>query len=88
MAASARAVSITTSATRIDTIEGGNNRVIGLAVYNAGAASVYLGGSGVTTAQGFTLPVGATATLDVDTTDGLYGIAAGTVEVRVLEVGI
>lgn len=88
MAVNARAVSVTTSATRLDTIEGGNNRVIGLAVYNAGGSSVYLGGSGVTTAQGLTLPAGAGATMDVDTTDGLYAIAGGTVEVRVLEVGV
>ena len=53
---------------------------------NVGAATVYLGGSGVTTAQGFPLVANATLQLILDL-DALFGIVTtGTVDVRVMEV--
>lgn len=89
MATSARAVSVTTGATRLDTIEGGSNRVVSCAVYNNGTATVYLGGSGVTAAAGYPLGAGLHMSFPLDSTDGLFGVAAtGTVEVRVVETGV
>ena len=91
MAFSGRAVSVATTATRIDTAaeDISLDRKSGIAVYNNGAAIVYLGGSGVTTAAGFPLAVGGQVSMDADAAEGLYGIvASGTVEVRVLEVGV
>lgn len=54
-----------------------------LTIKNAGAASVFLGGSGVTTTTGLDLASGATVGLTVH--ESLYGIVAtGTVTVHVL----
>lgn len=50
-----------------------------------GSASVHLGGSAVTAADGFTLVAGATLQLDLTQNDALYGItSSGTVAVHVL----
>lgn len=54
-----------------------------VAVYNNGTTTVYLGGPDVTVAQGFPLPPGGQAAFD--RVDGLYVIAASTVELRVLD---
>lgn len=92
MAYKSRAVTVTTTATRLDTADetdsyGGSV----IAIYNLSASTVYVGGSDVTTANGF--PVEAsTGKFSVDsqvTTDALYGIVAtGTAEVRVFEQGV
>lgn len=51
--------------------------------------SVSLGGSTVTAAAGYELLAGEAVSLDVDSTEKLYAIAAsGTVTVHVLEGGI
>jgi hypothetical protein len=87
MAVNSRAVSVGTTATRLD--NSGNNAQ-SLAVYNAGSATVYVGGSDVTTANG--IPVAATSWgpgMDLKPGDALYGIvASGTHEVRVIESGV
>lgn len=99
MAAKSSAVTVATTATRLDTaVEGGSAGNYeqgqpgqGLALFNNGAATVYLGGSDVTTSNGFPMP-GGTYGPSVELADpgeGVYGIvAAGTVEVRVFEVGV
>jgi hypothetical protein len=57
-------------------------------VVNAGAQTVYLGGPAVTTANGLPLDAGGSFDLDgIGPDDELFGVvAAGTAEVRVLEV--
>lgn len=91
MATKTRAVTVTTTATRLDTTDE-TDSVSGssLVVYNNGSATVYVGGSDVTTANG--LPVAASAWgpgVDLDPGEAWYGIvASGTVEVRVGEQGI
>lgn len=90
MALDPRAVSVATTATRIDT-EVETDRAPGssVAVYNNGAATVYLGDADVTTAVGYPVAAGEHFSIDLDTSEALFGIvAAGTVEVRVLEQGI
>lgn len=84
------AVSVTTSATRLDTGAANNPQGSAIGVYNNGASTVYLGGSGVTTATGFPLAAGTSLSVDLkESGDVLYGIVvSGTVEVRTLEVGV
>jgi hypothetical protein len=92
MAVKSRAVTVTTSATRLDstTDQDAGGSGSSLAIYNASAATVYVGGSNVTTSIG--VPIAATSWgpgFDLDVSDQLYGIvAASTSEVRVLETGI
>lgn len=86
------AVSVATTATRIDT-DSETDIISGsaLAVYNNGAATVFLGhSSGVTTANGYPLAAGGQVSVQFDSaSQGLWGIvASGTVEVRTLELGV
>lgn len=53
--------------------------------YNAGTATVYLGGSAVTTATGIPLLPGASFTDDIESTPYYCLTASGTVDLRVLE---
>lgn len=90
-ASSPNAILVGTTPTRLDTaVEGGADGVSAIAIYNNGAATVYLGGADVTTTGG--VPVAASSWgpgMDMLASEGLYGIvAAGTVEVRVLETGV
>lgn len=92
MAVKSTAVSVGTSATRLDTAaETDRNASSSLAPYNNGAVTVYVGGSDVTTANGAPIPAGSwgPAFNDINTNEGVYGVvASGTAEVRVLEQGI
>ena len=90
MATDSRAVSVTTSATRLDTANKTDN-IAGsaIAVYNNGAAIVHLGEADVTAANGYPLAPGEHYSEDLWHDSSLYGRAAsGTVDVRVREVGI
>jgi hypothetical protein len=72
------AVTITTSATEILSSNTTRKRAV---VYNNGGAPVFLGVSGVTTADGFPLPPGQA--FECRHTAAVYGVvASGTVEVR------
>lgn len=92
MAVNSRAVTVTTAATRLDAITDGDDGMYGqsLAVYNSGAATVYLGGATVTTATGVPVPTATWGpSFDLSISDQLYGIvAASTNEVRVIESGV
>lgn len=84
------AVSVTTTATRLDsTSESDSVSGSDIVVYNAGSNPVYLGKSDVTTANGIPLAAGAYWAETLDGASALYGIvASGTEEVRVRETGI
>lgn len=94
MSVSSRAVTVTTTATRLDstsdhgTPHGSNGQAF--TFHNGSAVTVYMGGSDVTTANG--APVAASSWapgMDLTSGDIVYGIVAtGTAEVRVLEVGV
>lgn len=93
MSIKSTAVSVGTTATRLDTADDTGDHIGGesLAVYNNGASTLYLGGSNVTTSTG--VPVAANswgpALGGILTEDALYGIVtSGTVDVRVLEAGV
>lgn len=89
--AQSRAVTVATTATRLDTAAqtaGGTAQSV--SIHNAGAATVYIGGTDVTTANGTPVAAGEHYAIgDLGQSDGIYGIvASGTVECRVLEVGL
>lgn len=92
MAILSRAVSVATTATRLDSTTDNDDSISGssIIVYNNGASTIYIGGSGVTTATG--TPVAASSWspgIDLQSADALYGIvASGTVEARVFESGV
>jgi hypothetical protein len=82
------AVSVSSSATALPTTPIAGRTSICL--FNNGAATVFIGPSGVTTSNGFPLAPGAAFCDDANTRSGAaqayYGIVAtGTAEVRVLE---
>jgi hypothetical protein len=93
-----RTVTVGTEPTRLDTTADepdssySGTRRFGqkLWLYNAGGASVYLGGADVTTSTGY--PVGnnsAAPPLDLNIGDALYGVcASGTNQVIVLETRV
>ncbi len=60
-----------------------------LVVANRGASSVYLGGQGVTAAEGYELAAGEKLSLELRPSDlGLYAVAAsGSVRLDVMQVG-
>lgn len=88
MSVSQQAVSVGTAATRLDPITDGTIPKGSCAIRNNGAAIVYIGASGVTTANGYPLDPGREMSADLGPGDALYGIvASGTVECRVVEVG-
>lgn len=91
MAVNSRAVSVATTATRLDATTDGDDSISGqaIAVYNNGASTVYCGGSSVTTSNGLPIAAGTAWSFDLSIADQLYGIvASGTVEVRVIETGV
>jgi hypothetical protein len=93
MAFKSRAVTVTDTATRLDSDEA-DTRYAGSAVggKNVGANTIYVGGGDVTTANG--VPVAAGEWLpgvgDINQGDKLYAVCAAglTSEVRMLEVGV
>lgn len=93
MAVTTTAVTVTTSATALAGVSGARES-LGIAV-PSGGVTVYIGGSDVTTSNGFPLAAGSSMFLNSDSSTttsvdfGWYGIvAAATQEVRVLEVGV
>lgn len=84
------AVSVATTATRLDSASKSDDRAgSDIALYNNGSVTVYLGRSDVTTANGMPLAAGAYWSESLDSVSGLFGIvASGTCEVRVRETGI
>lgn len=89
MAVKSTAVTVATTATRLDSSESDSVTGSAVAVYNNGAATVFIGGSGVTTTDGSPVAAGSWGPgMDLSDGEAVYGIvASGTVEVRVLEVG-
>ncbi len=76
------AVSVGTSATSINAA---SSTRVGIIIANAGSTTIYLGASGVTTADGY--PLFAGKSIYFTTQDQIYGIvASGTESARYLEV--
>lgn len=92
MAGDQRAVTVTTTATRLDTVnESDSVSGSSVALYNNGSVTVYIGlAATVTAATGFPLAAGSSMSFQLDGPgDTVFGIvASGTADVRVLEGGI
>lgn len=87
MAARGIRVTVATSATKLNGASSDSVAGQSFLVRNRGAASVFLGGSTVTTAAGYELLADESLALDVN--EDVYGIcASGTVECHVLETGV
>jgi hypothetical protein len=83
-------VSVGTTATRLDTQPNtGNYNGDSISIQNLGTASVYIGGSAVTTSSyGYELKSNSSIALDVRIDDTIFGIvSSGTITVNVLTVG-
>lgn len=90
MAVTSRAVTVTTTATRLDSTSDQSGEQA-FAFYNNSTSIVYVGPSNVTTATGTPVPAASwsPSISGLDATEGIYGIVgSGTAEVRVLEVGV
>lgn len=89
MIANAR-VTVGTTPTLLTTTETDTMAGSRLLVRNSSAtASVFLGGSGVTTANGYEVPSGASVSLVLDSGDALYAVVGvGTIDVHVLRIGV
>lgn len=90
MAVSSAPVTVTTTATLLSAAEtDGDARLSLLLKVPTGGATVFLGGSGVTTATGFPAAAGEPYAFDLAPGDALYGIvAASTQAVNVLRTGV
>jgi hypothetical protein len=88
MAIKTQVVTVTTSATKLN-LPDDTNMGLSVALYNSGAATVYVGGSAVTTANGFPLAAAGTLSIDLAAGEELYGIvASSTNTVSVLCQGV
>jgi hypothetical protein len=89
MTVSSAAVSVATTATILNASETDQIPRYTVALYNASAVTVFVGGSAVTTSTGFPVAAGASFSADLDKGEGLWGIVAtGTASVIVLSQGI
>lgn len=87
MAVTAAQVSVADTAVALNT-EGGTVGGTKLVVKNTGAASVHLGPSTVTVANGFELAAGATVTVELSHGEQLFAIGDATADiVHVLRTG-
>jgi len=88
MSVQSAAVTVATTATALAAVD---DDFSSIEVANVGAATVYIGGSDVTTSNGFPVAAGASWYPPQSLAGGerVYGIvASGTVEVRVLRFGV
>ena len=88
MAIKSAVVSVTTSATQLNSADADGIAGESVVIANAGASSIFLGGSAVTAAAGFPLAAGATIALTLDGGENIFAItASGTVSTNVLTQG-
>lgn len=76
-------VTVATSATKIPTTPLANRKVI--MIINISTSIVYVGGSSVTTSNGWPIYQRAALTLYIEDNIDIYGIAGASAEVRILE---
>lgn len=89
MAVMSQQVSVGTSGFRLDSGLSASTALVSLLVRNRGTVAVYVGGSGVTTGNGFQLDPGESMSIDLRFADaGVYALAAsGTQRVDVMQAG-
>lgn len=84
MIASSR-VTVGTTATALNTQPVGRRRRRSIAIRNIGATTLYLGGSTVTTADGYPVDAGNELTYDLMPTEQIYGVVAAAGTAAVME---
>ena len=88
MTVKATRVTVGTSPTKINSKPADGLSGSGGQARNRGAASVFVGGSDVTTTDGYEVEAGDVLSFDLDQGENIYGIvASGTCEMHVLEGG-
>jgi hypothetical protein len=88
VALSSAQIAVGTTATELTIPEADRQEGAAITITNMGAATVFLGPAGVTTATGFPLAAAATTPLVLGSGERVYGVvAAGTVNVGVLRTG-
>lgn len=86
MAVSSSVVTVTTTAQIIaDATYASVNDTLPVTLRNDSGGTVYLGGSGVTTATGLALPTASVLSLDLGPSDVLYSIAASSLALQVMK---
>lgn len=91
MTVKSTAVSVTNTATRLDTAaETDNDNRSSVLPFNNSGVTVFVGGADVTTANGVPVAAGEYGiAADVTAAEGYYGIVvSGTAEMRVFETGL
>lgn len=99
MAVKTAAVSVSTTATRLDTFTEADYSVgsaafakaygQACAVHNSSGVIVYVGGSDVTTGNGYPVAAGGDFAVDLLPGDALYGrVASGTAACTVVQAGV
>ncbi len=88
MAVRSRAVTVTTTATRLDEAPDDGAGLQGMSLYNNGAVDVWIGDADVSPSTGTPIAPGVHYPIEIDRVEQLYGrVVSGTADVRVLEVG-
>lgn len=86
MAVVAAQVAVSTTATKLSADSDGGGA--SLLVQAPNGATLYVGGSTVTSAAGFPIPAGQTLSVDLPSFDELYGVlASGSGTASILRVG-
>lgn len=91
MAVIAASVTVATTATELSGSDSGGSTSgqTVLVKVPAGGATVYVGGSGVTTADGFPIAAGESQKFDLAGGEQIYGIVAATTQaVNVIRTGV
>lgn len=78
------AVTVTTAAAKLTPNPLNGRRAI--AINNSSIASVFIGGSDVSTANGFTIAAGEKLTIDASSALDVYVVAGSSVSIRILEI--
>jgi hypothetical protein len=86
MAISTEVVTVTTSATLVASAAGATlEDTIPVTIRNDSGGTIYIGGAGVTTANGLAVPTASAISLDLAPGDNLYGIAASSLALQVFK---
>jgi hypothetical protein len=89
VAISTAQVAVSTTAAKLTTTPTDSRAGSSIAITAPSAADLYVGGSGVTSSNGFRVVAGATLTVDLQSGEDLYGVlASGTGTAYVLRSGV
>lgn len=89
MAISTAQVAVSTTAAKLTSTPTDSRAGSSIAITAPAAATLYIGGSGVTSTTGFAVAAGASVSLDLQSGEDVYGVlASGTGTAYVLRSGV